>query len=627
MSIHAANGPHVDLAIAQNTAGTGSGSGCANARAVSFLNAAANWGPGKAIAPGTVVGLCGTITSGVVVPGSGAPGKPVTLLFMRGAKLSEPACDPCVAMNRQSYVTVDGGSNGVIENTNNGTHLGLHTPSTAISALACNHCVIKHLTIQNIYVHDGSGDNIEVDQTLVRAINMNGSNDEILGNVIHDVGWAIVFGDNGDHDVRIASNDISHADHGIVPSFGTAGGSTGPYFIAGNHLHDFANWDTASNTYHHDGIHCYTIAGGRPIHISDLYIYNNTFDGDIGENETAWIFVEGGTGPDSTPCADATSKIWFFNNVLKLTRDSNNGAAAFFTSRVFSFDNTLIGHGTSGGSVYQQGDSYDGPGMFQGNVVTTGNNLISAGRSVLTGAAIDWNVYANAGMNGNGWYCGGDRAGFVGSLRQWQSCIRGDAHSIYVRDAKLNSVGIPAPGSPVLGAGANLANLCKGALVPLCSDHRGALRPIRMRPDAGAFQAETAEITGGSIGQARVGAAHAVVEHVYGRRPLVSRRTLIGGITIRSVRVSTYQRHGGQLLVGYAGGKAALVMTTSRYYSTRAGFGVGAETSPNALSSSGWRPCGRGYLRARGDHETAVVLRGTSIVAVTVAARGILRCP
>ena len=34
---------------------------------------------------------------------------------------------------------------------------------------------------------------------------------------------------------------------------------------------------TPSNGYHHDGIHCYTVAGGLPKHITDFYIYNNRF--------------------------------------------------------------------------------------------------------------------------------------------------------------------------------------------------------------------------------------------------------------------------------------------------------------------------------------------------------------
>src|SRR5262249_32126916 len=160
---------------------------------------------GKRIGPGAVVGLCGVIESTMVVQGSGSQGKPVTLYFMRGAKISQPACSPCLEMDGQQFITVDGGTNGIVESTNNGTNLGLHTPSTGIVANPCSHCEIKNLTVRNIYVHSGSGS--EIDQTLVRSIYFDGSNVRIDHNVFHDAGWS-VFNDskNGDHDVRVDNN-------------------------------------------------------------------------------------------------------------------------------------------------------------------------------------------------------------------------------------------------------------------------------------------------------------------------------------------------------------------------------------------------------------------------------------
>src|SRR4051794_37613583 len=101
-----------DVFVAQGGTGSGDGKSCDSARSVSYLNTAANWGPGKAIALGVVVALCGTLTSSVAIQGSGSPGKPVTILFAPGAKISQPACDPCVQMGRRSYITIDGGANG-----------------------------------------------------------------------------------------------------------------------------------------------------------------------------------------------------------------------------------------------------------------------------------------------------------------------------------------------------------------------------------------------------------------------------------------------------------------------------------------------------------------------------------
>ena len=80
--------------------------------------------------------------------------------------------------------------------------------------------------------------------------------------------------------------------------------------------------------------------------------------------------------------------------------------------------------------------------------------------------------------------------------------------------------GRPQPGSAVLGAGGVLQDLCKGNLAPLCRDIDGNLRPVRMAPDAGAFQLETALLGARSLGQIRIGDTQATVERVYGKRSL-----------------------------------------------------------------------------------------------------------
>src|SRR5262249_39964985 len=153
-------------------------------------------------------------------------------------------------------------------------------------------------------------------QTSTRAIDGSGSNMLIDHNTIHDVGWAITLGGETDRNVRVSRNDIYNIDHGLVLSFGASGGSTGPYFFNDNRVHDYAAWDwqtTANGEYHHDGIHCYTTAGGLPKHITDLYIYDNRFFNMGHQDSTAQVFIEGGSGPGTTPCADQTSNIWLFN--------------------------------------------------------------------------------------------------------------------------------------------------------------------------------------------------------------------------------------------------------------------------------------------------------------------------
>jgi hypothetical protein len=607
------------LFVAQSASGSGDGSSCSNARPVSFFNTAANWGGGKAISPGTTVGLCGTISSTVVVQGSGVSGSPVTVLFTPGSKISQPACGPCLSMDNRSFVTVNGGKNGVIEGTNNGTHLGMHVNSDGIHAASCNNCVIENLTIQNIYVHDGSGNNVEIDQTQVRSIWANGSNFSIHDNKIHDAGWSVFFdGSSSQHDFRVYNNDIYNVDHGFIVS----GESPGPIWFNNNHVHDFANWDTSSNSYHHDGIHCYTVDNGQPHHIDDFYIYNNRFDGDIGGNATAWIFMEDGSGPQATPCADPTSNIWVFNNVATLSNHIYNGAFGLFTGRNRVFNNTLIGHGQEAGTVCQ---FVARPGMaMQNNVCASANQLIGMNPTEFSAGSPDYNVYADGGNNA--FVCGNSFISF-NQFSRWQTCIGGDSHSIHVADARLNPNESPQAGSPLVGAGTSLASICTGNLRPLCFDINGALRPIRMRPDAGAYQAETAAIAGGAIGRARIGAPRATVERFYGSRQRTpTRRPLFGLFDVRGTVTATYRLHGGQLKVSYVGDRVVAVSTTSQYYTTTDGIGVGAETTESRLTGSGWQPCGRNYAKRRGGNTTAIRLGGGHVVAVAVSRPARLHC-
>jgi hypothetical protein len=467
--------------VAQSAAGKGDGSSCANAVAASFFNSASNWGSGEPIGPGKTVGLCGTITTSLTAQGSGASGSPITIYFTSGAKLSEPVCGPCLDISDRSYITVDGGANGIIEGTDNGTTRGHQSNSTGINAHPCDNCVMKNLRIQNIYVHSGSGN--EIDQTQVRAIYASGSNILIDRNTVSNAGWALFLDpDNGDRNNRISNNDIYNVDHGITTSFGFAGGSVGPIFVNNNHFHDFQNWDTSNNAYHHDGIHCYTVAGGAGAHITDYYIYNNRFDGDIGGNATAWIFIEGGSGAGRTPCADSTSNIWAFNNFGTMSYDGYNGVFGMFSGITKFYNNTLVGHSTTDGTVCQV-EAIPGT-AFQNNICSTGNNLIGMSPTAFQAGSPDYNVYANGGSNA--FVCGGNFYRFSEFL-EWTSCIGGNSHSLAPATAGLSG-GVPLVGSVVLNAGINLTGLCTGNLAPLCSDINGRPRPTSGPWDVGAFE-------------------------------------------------------------------------------------------------------------------------------------------
>ncbi len=154
-----------DIYIAQNATGGNTGADCADAHAASWFNSSSNWGSGSGkIGPGTTVHLCGTFTapagsSGYLTfQGSGLSGNPITLLFESGAVLTAPYWSgPAVLIGAHNYVTVDGGTNGIIQATANGTDLANQqdggTGVDCGSVNMCSNVRVQNLTIADLYVH------------------------------------------------------------------------------------------------------------------------------------------------------------------------------------------------------------------------------------------------------------------------------------------------------------------------------------------------------------------------------------------------------------------------------------------------------------------------------------------
>ncbi len=83
--------PKGGIYIAERTRGSGNGSNCADARGVAWFDNPADWGPRRGhIHAGTIVRLCGTISTPLSVHGGGAPGRPITVAWEPGATLSSP---------------------------------------------------------------------------------------------------------------------------------------------------------------------------------------------------------------------------------------------------------------------------------------------------------------------------------------------------------------------------------------------------------------------------------------------------------------------------------------------------------------------------------------------------------
>ena len=106
---------------------------------------------------------------------------------------------------------------------------------------------------------------------------------------------------------------------------------------------------------------------------------------------------------------------------------------------------------------------------------------------------VDYNIYGRC----NGYNCWNwDETGTGGSnidtstFSTWRAECACDSHGSYSAGGlNLNGSYQPQAGSPVIGAATNLANMCSGNLVALCSDIAGAPRPASGAWDAGAYVA------------------------------------------------------------------------------------------------------------------------------------------
>ena len=476
-----------DIFVAQNAIGAGSGADCANARAASWFNTSTSWGSGTTqIGPGTTVHLCGTISSGLTLQGSGTSGNPVTILFEAGAKISMPACPAlgCLNLDNRSWIVIDGGgpggTNGVIESSANGTGLGVQVQGVrGIQMDYSNNVIVQNLLIQNMYVHKVTPlDTVPSapDPTCVHLFGS--SNVSIHHNTMHDANWCL-FGGGGGNNISIYNNDIYNVDHMV--GIGVISNTTDTVVIHDNHFHDAANWDTSatacsgSSCYHHDGIHVYQTSGGS---IKNISIYNNLFDGDWGVYNTAQIYTEG-----------VNFTMTVFNNVFVGTvnnRNLNNGAMCLTVGpqgTVRAYNNTVTGSSSQSNALVK----FEGSVDFRNNVVTGSQALIWMPSDVtFVSGGMNYNVW---GGSGSPFYvCAAGSCGFqtFSSFKNLLPTASGkESNSLFTSDLGLNLTGVPIVGSAVIGTGANLTSL---NIIPLDSDKLGVKRSsTALFWDAGAY--------------------------------------------------------------------------------------------------------------------------------------------
>jgi len=404
---------------------TSGGSSCSNALSTAWFSDYRSWGTASnQISAGTTIYLCGVFNGRaneelLIFHAGGTASEPIVVKFLPGAVLSAPywSGNGAIHMDNVSHVIIDGQNTGIIQNTENGTGRAYHANSIAIHAANCTGCTVQNLTIQNLYVRTSTSD--MGPSVAINCVNWHLANYFTVNHVTcHDAAWAIAGDGNN---FTLEYSNIYHVDHGVAS--GSVGTNSG-YNIHHNHFHDFANWDSPTNGYHHDGVHLWGRYGGR---ITGGAIHDNTFDGDFGVNVTAHVFLQ-----------DSISHVSVYNNVFTAP------STLTINSLWFAASSTNLQSGNpTGNSAYNNsinaGGHRSGTAMFiQSQLSFTAlNNILAGGSSNITiqnggtrsAAGINNNIYRNLFADFGDRNTFGYQGGIYISLSQWQAACHCDSAS------------------------------------------------------------------------------------------------------------------------------------------------------------------------------------------------------
>jgi hypothetical protein len=409
--------------------------------------------------------------------GNGVSGSPITILFENGALFSAPywGLNGAIFVNNHNYIVIDGGANGTIRNTLNGTAGGACTggactqqrPSQAIQANGNNN-VVQNLIVSKIYVHtEGTNDNGGEDSA---GIIFSGSNVKASHNTVDSVYTGIGIGTTNIYNIDFEYNIVTLCNHCL--KIGINSGAITGVTMHDNDISDTYIWDQPDNGYHHNGIFTFADPAGT---ITGQY-YNNYFHGIFsrdaaygGSHTTALIFLEY-DNPNS----------YIFNNVFALSSGDLFGTA-----------NGYITAGGSSATQYIFNNTFVDPNA-KSQCIRGGNNSLNIQNNVFVGCwmAVVWegtfpvftsqnNIYYNIN---SGWVWKTDA--FI-NYTQWKSDCGCDANSTNGINPNLDTNFKPQSGSLAISAGANLTFL---GIAALNSDKAGAVRPSSGAWDIGAYQ-------------------------------------------------------------------------------------------------------------------------------------------
>jgi hypothetical protein len=455
-----------DYYVSQPGSGATNGIDAADAYPLSWLNNRSS--DNKKIHSGDTVHLVGTLTNAVTISNSGSAGNPITILFETNAQMVAAAASSFITVGG-NYIVIDGGYNGIIQNTNNGTVLGYQVGSTGISAGDVNNLMVKNLTIANLYVRmaggeDGSGCGI-------RSYWNGGTppHDIIVSNcLLHDmqIGFNIDYGPGASNFVMTTCTVSNCNWGGNAGDHGATATMTG-LSIINNHFSYWGAWDDAANNFHHNGFYAYAESGGNMRGITE---YGNTVGpGYTGSHQTAGLFFSGNIGNllvYNNIFYAATNEFWG-DGLLSVWQHSGSG------TNIQVLNNTFSGGGNGIAIWFFAGSTtYVAENNLIQNVATAISQFDDSSAPLVADYNLGFNLNTSQAYNQSST----DSSAFV-TFAQWQK----KGYDVHGSDLNPRlSANYIQEDSPAIGAGTNLFGI-------FTTDFAGNTRPASGNWDIGAY--------------------------------------------------------------------------------------------------------------------------------------------
>jgi hypothetical protein len=442
-----------DIYVAQASAGADSGADAANAHSVTWLNTAANWGAGAGkVSAGDTVHLCGTFTTTAVFQAAGTAGNVITFLFESGAKFSKAHWNQsgvngnaAIYANGLSYIVVDGGSNGLIECTANGTALANQLDCHGVRLDGnMTESSVKNLTVTNLYVRTASSADANYICNGIYFYHGVFTDCTILTNHTSQSGSGIqVTWDHGTTNLLVQGNVCTKS--GIEFNMGPSGANATNFNtrVVGNDFSGDLSW-SGESTIHMNTLHIFSTSTGNQM--TGLEVNGNYFHGNMGTFPTSLAFFEGYI---SSPLI--CNNLFFHD-----TFSGGNGDLTLKGADGARVHNNTFANNTSGGNTAIGATEWTGFDKFSAtnNVILDYNyaifdSTVEGGGTALTAA--DYNlIYPTTQLfrfnNVSGQsYATWTAAGF-------------NAHGV-TTNPSLDSGYAPPVGSSAVDSGANLSTL------------------------------------------------------------------------------------------------------------------------------------------------------------------------